>query len=106
MISFSTPASGDKFTPKKGTRLDSHLAHSDETKGEKYPRTDPHTRVLLAVGAVALFIGGGLFLKIAEDVATGDLLIVMDARVANRLHAHASPGPSLADWNSTRVSKR
>ena len=38
----------------------------------------------------ALLVAGGMFLAIAEDVVTGDPLVLLDARLANWLHAHAS----------------
>jgi membrane-associated phospholipid phosphatase len=38
----------------------------------------------------ALVVAGGLFLAIAEDVVTADPLVLLDARVANWLHARAS----------------
>ncbi len=40
----------------------------------------------------ALLVAGGLFLAIAEDVVSGDPLVLLDARLAKWLHAHASAG--------------
>lgn len=54
------------------------------------PGLDQNT--LLAFGIVALLVAGGLFLAIAEDVASGEPLVILDARIATWLHAHASPG--------------
>ena len=52
----------------------------------------PDQATLLWVGVPALLVAGGLFLAIAEDVAAGDPLILLDARIATWLHTHASPG--------------
>ena len=69
------------------------LAQSEEAQGkQQYPGTRRHQRILLAVGAVSMLVAGGLFFAIAEDIATGDPLVLLDARVANWLHAHAPPG--------------
>ena len=57
---------------------------------------DPHIGrnqgQLLAFSVVALVVAVGLFLAIAEDVTTRDPLVLLDARIATWLHAHASPG--------------
>lgn len=66
-------------------------ASEDRAQGAHYPETGRHSRILLAVGMAALLVPGGLFLAIAEDVVSGDPLVLLDARVANWLHAHASP---------------
>lgn len=45
----------------------------------------------LTLGALVLIGAGWLFGGIAEDVATGDLLTVIDVRVADWFHGHATP---------------
>ena len=45
----------------------------------------------LTLGALVLIGAGWLFGGIAEDVATGDPLTVIDVRVANWFHGHATP---------------
>ena len=60
--------------------------------GRRYPETDRHKRVLLIVGAITFLAAGGLFLAIAEDVASGDPIVRLDQAAANWLHAHARPG--------------
>lgn len=40
---------------------------------------------------MALLVAGGLFFAVAEDVATGDPLVQLDAYIANWLHANATP---------------
>lgn len=66
-------------------------APGDRAEGTHYPATGHHSRILLAVGIAALLVPGGLFLAIAEDVVTADPLVLLDARLATWLHAHASP---------------
>lgn len=46
----------------------------------------------LTVGALVVIGASWLFGGIAEDVFTGDPLVVVDQRVADWLHAHATPG--------------
>jgi undecaprenyl-diphosphatase len=72
--------------------LEDLRTQGDRARGTHYPETGRHKRILLAVGIAALLVPGGLFLAIAEDVATADPLVVVDARVANWLHAHATAG--------------
>ncbi|MEO8937500.1 MAG: phosphatase PAP2 family protein [Burkholderiaceae bacterium] len=57
---------------------------------------DPSARsrlvVQLGVGAILLIAAAWLFGSIAEDVVTGDRLTLLDVRVAQWLHLHASAG--------------
>jgi undecaprenyl-diphosphatase len=52
---------------------------------------DRYLGLQLTTGALILLGAGWLFGGIAEDVATGGLLTVVDARVAQWFHAHSSP---------------
>lgn len=56
------------------------------------PKPDRDRNTLLAFDIAVLLVAGGLFLAVAEDVASGDPLVILDARIATWLHAHASPG--------------
>jgi len=56
------------------------------------PKPGRGQNIRLAFDIAALLVAGGLFLAIAEDVAGGDPLVILDARIATWLHAHASPG--------------
>ena len=46
--------------------------------------------IQLSVGALVLIAAAWLFGAIAEDVVTGDLLTLLDERVAHSLHPRAS----------------
>jgi undecaprenyl-diphosphatase len=45
----------------------------------------------LGIGALLLVAAAWVFGAIAEDVVTGDRLTLLDAALAEWLHAHASP---------------
>ena len=45
----------------------------------------------LTVGTVALIVAGLLFVIIAENVVSGDAFSIVDAQIAQWLHAHSTP---------------
>ena len=62
--------------------------------GEPPPRRGERTPrfwLKLAAGTVVLVVAAWIFGAIAEDVVNGDPLTVVDRRLANWLHAHATP---------------
>jgi undecaprenyl-diphosphatase len=58
------------------------------------PERRPHSlspRGLAIAGWAAFFNAGAIFLMLAEDVASHESIVVLDAKVAAWLHAHGSP---------------
>jgi undecaprenyl-diphosphatase len=59
----------------------------------------------LTAGVALVLLAGWVFGNIAEDVVTGDRITVVDAQLAQWLHAHAAPGLTrlmilVAYWHS------
>jgi membrane-associated phospholipid phosphatase len=76
------PARGKQFGQSWGMReLEARAAPARARLG-----------IQLGVGALLLIAAAWLFGAIAEDVVTGDPLTLLDARVAQWLHSHASEG--------------
>lgn len=59
----------------------------------RYPRTFPadHSSRIVAVGLIFMVAALAAFGAVAEDVVTGDRLTLLDQRLADWLHQHATP---------------
>lgn len=53
---------------------------------------DGHLGLHLTVGAITLLLAVFVFANIAEEVVTRDSLVMLDERILQGLHAHATPG--------------